>query len=159
MSGELTLRNRQRSRIIDLRQLRWILRDLLSSLLESEDFDLTIHLVNAREMTRLNENYLQHAGSTDVITFDYSSDGAPKSLVGEIFICIDEALIQARRFHTTWQAELVRYIIHGLLHLRGHDDLHAAARRRMKKVEGRLLKELDRRFRLSKLERKPTLPV
>lgn len=156
MSGELTLRNRQRSRAIDLRLLRQVLRELLSSLLELEDFDLAIHLVNAREMTRINENYLQHAGSTDVITFDYSGAGTSQQLLGELFICVDEALIQSRRFHTTWQAELVRYIIHGLLHLHGHDDLKPVARRRMKKEEGRLLKELGKRFRLSKLERKRT---
>jgi probable rRNA maturation factor len=157
MSGELTLRNRQRSRAIDLRLLRRILRELLSSLLELEGFDLAFHFVNDREMTRLNENYLHHAGSTDVITFDYSNAGESEPVAGEIFICVDEALTQARRFHTTWQAELTRYIIHGLLHLHGHDDLQPVARRRMKKEEGRLLKELGKRFRLSKLERKPTL--
>jgi probable rRNA maturation factor len=62
---------------------------------------------------------------------------------------------QARRFGVTWQAELARYIIHGILHLRGHDDQNATARRRMKREEGRLLKELDGRFRLSKLAHKP----
>lgn len=51
----------------------------------------------------------------------------------------------------------MRYIIHGILHLSGHDDLQPADRRRMKKEEGRLLKEMGRRFRLSKLERKRTL--
>ncbi len=59
-----------------MRLLRRILRELLSSLLELEGFDLAVHFVNAREMTRLNENYLQHAGSTDVITFDYSESRA-----------------------------------------------------------------------------------
>ncbi len=157
MSGELFLRNRQRTRSVDLRQLRRMLRDLLSRLLELENFDLAVHIVNAQEMTRLNETYLQHAGSTDVITFDYSGAGATGPLVGEIFVCVDEALIQARRFRTTWPAELARYIIHGVLHLLGQDDLQPAARRRMKKEEGRLLKELGRRFRLSKLERRPTL--
>ncbi len=157
MRGELSLRNRQRTRAIDLRRLRGILRDLLSDILSVGEFDLTVHLVDAPAMTRLNETHLQHQGSTDVITFDYSDAGPFKLLVGDIFVCVDEALIQARRFRTNWQAELIRYLIHGLLHLLGHDDLRPAARRRMKREEARLLKETARRFCLSKLARKTTL--
>lgn len=157
MSQDLSLRNRQRTRAVELRQLRAILQELLSRILELENYDLAVHLISAREMTRLNETCLQHAGSTDVITFDYSDAGTLRPLVGEIFVCVDEALIQARRFRTTWPKELIRYIVHGVLHLRGHDDLQPVARRRMKREEGRLLKELGRRFRLRKLERRPTL--
>jgi probable rRNA maturation factor len=53
---------------------------------------------------------------------------------------------QARRFHVHWQSELVRYIVHGLLHLQGFEDLDPAARRRMKRQEDRLLKHLAGRF-------------
>ena len=49
---------------------------------------------------------------------------------------------QAREFGTTWQSEVVRYVIHGLLHLRGHDDLKPAERRVMKREENRLLKRV-----------------
>jgi probable rRNA maturation factor len=70
---------------------------------------------------------------------------------------VDEALIQARRFRTTWQNELLRYIIHGVLHLGGFDDERAASRRRMKREEDRLLGKLARDFDLSKLRRKPTV--
>ena len=47
--------------------------------------------------------------------------------------------LQAKQFKTTWQSEIVRYVIHGVLHLLGHDDRLAAARRRMKREENRLL--------------------
>jgi probable rRNA maturation factor len=154
MNGELCLRNRQRTRSIDLRLLRRILRRLLNELLALGDFDLTVQLLSATKMTELNETHLRHAGSTDVITFDYAGEAALPKLAGEIFVCVDEALIQARRFRTTWQAELVRYIVHGVLHLQGHDDTQPTARRRMKREEGRRLRELARDFHLSKLERK-----
>jgi probable rRNA maturation factor len=159
MSGELYFRNRQRTRSVNQRWLRWMIRDLLTELVQLENFDLTVHLVGEREMTRINETYLQHAGSTDVITFDYSEGPSSDFLAGEIFVCLDEALIQAKRFRTTWQGELVRYIIHGLLHLKGYDDLQPAARRKMKRQENRLLKEISLRFRLSKLELKTRLPA
>ena len=158
MSGELCLLNHQRTRRIDRRVLRRMIRHLLTELFLLDDFDLTIHLVSATKMTRLNETHLQHAGSTDVITFDYSSIDPVPLLAGEIFVCVDEALIQAHRFRVTWQAELVRYIIHGILHLQGHDDLQPAARRRMKREEGQRLREMASDFHLSKLQGKP-LPV
>jgi probable rRNA maturation factor len=152
MSGDLSLRNRQRARRLDLRLLRRVIAGLLADL-EAKDFDLTIHLIGEREMAQLNESRLGHPGSTDVITFDYGEPNAP--MAGEIFVCVDDALAQASRFRTAWQEELVRYIVHGILHLRGHDDLRPIARRLMKREEGRLLKKLSRDFRLSKLSRKP----
>ena len=152
MSGELRLISRQRPRTVDLNRLRAMIRYLLRDLLDLRDFDLAVHLLNSLHMARLNQLYLGHEGPTDVITFDYS-DGPAAPLVGEIFICVDEAIIHARRFRTTWQTELTRYVIHGALHLRGHDDRQPLKRRRMKREEGRLLKELSRRFDLSKLER------
>jgi probable rRNA maturation factor len=157
MSGELYLRNNQRTRSINRRLLRWLIRDLLTDLLQQEDFDLTVHLVGKRQMTRLNETHLRHSGSTDVITFGYSDAKSTEHLSGEIFVCVDEAETQSRRFRTTWTSELVRYIIHGLLHIRGYDDQEPTARRRMKREENRLLKEIGTRFGLSKLELKSRL--
>ncbi|HWH68363.1 MAG TPA: rRNA maturation RNase YbeY [Candidatus Sulfotelmatobacter sp.] len=150
MSGTLTLRNRQRTRALDLRLLRRIIRALLQDLLGREHFDLGFYFVGAPEMTRVNETFLQHAGSTDVITFDYNDPAQPEHLAGEIFVCVDEALLQARRFRTTWQSEVVRYVVHGVLHLSGYDDLQAQARRQMKRAENRLVKQLGRQFYLPK---------
>ena len=115
--------------------------------------------------TRLKEQYktpvgqgpgslfLKHAGPTDVIAFGYTADHC-RSLHGEIFICVDEALRQARRFRTTWQRELVRYLAHGLLHFQGYDDKTPAKRGRMKLVENALVQELSGQFSLSQLSRK-----
>ncbi len=91
-----------------------------------------------------------------MITFDHSSPsagatGQPTCFHGEIFICIDDAVKQSRQFRTAWQSELVRYVIHGLLHLAGHDDLRPVARRKMKREENRLLRLLAKRFAFGKL--------
>jgi probable rRNA maturation factor len=157
MSGDVRVINRQRGRPVDTRRLRQMARSLLEETMELEEFDLAVHLVGSREMARLNEIYLRHEGPTDVITLDFAADGLARGLAGEIFVCIDVAAEQARQFGVTWQTEMARYVIHGILHLRGHDDQRAAARRRMKREEGRLLKELGGRFSLSKLARKPKL--
>jgi len=116
---------------------------LLKDLLGRSQFDLGIYLVGETEIRRLNERFLQHKGSTDVITFDYTDPAQPEFLRGEIFICADEAVAQSRRFRTTWQAELVRYLVHGVLHLSGYDDRRNTERRKMKREEDRLLQELS----------------
>ncbi len=165
--GRLTLRNRQRTRVANLRYLRNIATTLLQQRMTA-DYDLGVYLVGAPEMTQLNETFLQHKGPTDVITFDYSENRKLKlggslaigarnlelpspALHGEIFICVDEAIAQARRFRSTWQSELVRYLIHGMLHLQGFDDLGRSDRRKMKREEARLLRVLGRQFDFRKL--------
>ena len=74
-------------------------------------------------------------------------------LHGELFICVEVALAQAKQFKTSWQSEVVRYVVHGVLHLLGHDDLQAGRRRRMKREENRLVRRLARRFSLAQLSR------
>jgi probable rRNA maturation factor len=165
----VTVANRQRVRKINLRLLKKIAAALLTEL-EIQKAEIGICLVAAPEMTRLNETFLRHAGSTDVITFDYRDsvgqasslshskirkvrdrqDACP-TLQGEIFVCVDEAVLQARKFGTSWQSEVIRYLVHGVLHLLGFDDSSAGARRQMKREENRRLREITRHFPLSKL--------
>ena len=154
MNRTLVFKNRQRVRRVNTPLLRRITHWLLAESLGVQDYELCVHLVGAAEMARVNETFLQHEGSTDVITFDHLESARPHALHGELFICLDDAVKQAKEFKTTWQSELTRYVIHGLLHLRGHDDLKPAARRVMKKEENRLLLETSRAFTLSELARK-----
>jgi rRNA maturation RNase YbeY len=155
--------------------LRRIMQALLQETWRDGSFDLAICLVATPEVTRLNEAFLRHKGSTDVITFDYAErvgkgsrrsrfrapsrrlrdrrDVCPALLHGEIVVCLDEAVCQARRFHTTWQSELVRYVVHGVLHLVGYNDQDNRARRRMKAAEDALVRRLARQFAFSALSR------
>jgi len=161
MSLELTIRNRQRRQRVDARLLRQITTELLTDVLALEAVELGITLVAAPEMARINWQFLQHEGSTDVITFDHSeaqesrrkSSRSVRRINGELFVCVDDAEEQAKSFHTVWQAELMRYIVHGVLHLLGHDDHQAGARRRMKREENRLVRLLAARFAFRKLEK------
>jgi len=160
----VVIANRQRARKINARLLKEIAEALLADL-KIGGAELGINLVAAREMTLINETFLKHEGSTDVITFDYANegrtgsplpaDGAPgvtrPALHGEIFVCVDEAVSQAKLFETTWQSEVVRYLVHGILHLLGHDDCRAAARRKMKREENRRLAGLSKKFCLAQI--------
>ena len=152
----LTVRNRQKRLKIDVSLLRKI-TDWLLEELRIPAYELSLQLVNSARMTWLNEQFVRHRGPTDVITFDYATSGADGysscSLVGDIVICVDEAVKQAPRFRTTWQTELVRYVVHGVLHLLSFNDATISQRRRMKVREDALLCAIAQRFPLSTLDR------
>jgi len=147
--------NRQRTKKINTRLLKQIVGTLLAEL-EITEAELGINLVGNREMILVNETFLQHEGSTDVITFDHQNcelriANCELKIHGELFICVDEAISQAKNFKTSWQSEIVRYLIHGVLHLLGHDDLRGAARHKMKREENRLLRGLAKKFSLAQI--------
>jgi probable rRNA maturation factor len=147
----LCLRNRQQVCPIDLRFLRRILRFTIERLFKLSDYELCFHFVPAQEMARVNEEFLDHIGPTDVITFNHGDDS--QRLHGEVFVCPEVAVAQAREFRTSWPQEIVRYCVHGLLHLHGYDDLRAADRRKMKREEDRLVAELAKQFAVTRLRR------
>jgi probable rRNA maturation factor len=147
----LCLRNRQRVCPLDLRFLRRIMRHVLQQNFQGGDHELCFHFVEAREIAMLNDKYLGHTGPTDVITFDHGPHG--QKWHGEIFICPEVAVAQAKEFRTTWPSEVVRYAIHGLLHLAGYDDLKPMARRKMKREEERVLKDVMKTFAVARLSR------
>ena len=146
--------NRQKTCPINTRFLKAAVQWLLVEVLGEKIYELAIHLIDAPEMTRLNKNFLQHEGSTDVITFDNREDNQSPPLSGEIFISIPDAQHFARQFQTDWQSEVTRYIIHGILHLKGYDDIKPALRKTMKREENRLLKILSKKFNLRSVFKK-----
>jgi probable rRNA maturation factor len=152
---EVMIFNRQRSRPINTRRLRQIVCALLAEVNISGG-QLGIHLAGAKAMARVNWQFLQHEGSTDVITFDHREIEAavPTVLHGELYIGVDDAVLQADQFHTTWQSEVVRYAVHGVLHLLGYDDRTPHLRRRMKREENRLVRRLEKKTDFAALARR-----
>ncbi|MDO1446249.1 rRNA maturation RNase YbeY [Rhodocytophaga aerolata] len=70
-------------------------------------------------LLEINTKYLNHNYFTDVITFDNSSS---ELLEGDIFISIDRITDNATKFNSTFDFELFRVMVHGLLHLLGYND-------------------------------------
>ena len=159
----LTVRSRQKTHRVDA----WLLRRLAKWTLDITEpaaehrprgYELGVFIVGPVEMARVNFSSLQHEGPTDVITFDYCEPGhAPKPgpIFGDLFICPVVAEEFAAKFNTNWPEEVARYLIHGILHLRGFDDCDADRRKRMKREENRLLDEAKKRFPLSRLAKGP----
>lgn len=110
--------------------------------------EINIVLLGPRAMAALNWDFLQHEGTTDVITFDLRPapgdpvlEGAP---MAEIYVCPRVAAEAAMRLGTSPSRELVLYMVHGLLHLAGYDDQTPEDAARMRKAEARVLKALGR---------------
>ena len=155
---KIIIANRQKTRKIYARLLKQIVGELLVEL-KIKEAELGINLVGTHGMTLVNETFLKHEGSTDVITFDHDEGRKAKGerrkqLHGELFVCVDEAVSQAKEFGTSWQSEIVRYIVHGVLHLLGHDDLKPKSRQKMKREENRLLRLLAKKFSLAQIARR-----
>ena len=74
---------------------------------------------NDEYLHNLNVDYLKHDTLTDIITFDYSTDNI---ISGDIFISIERVKENAMLFKKTFDDELKRVIVHGVLHLIGYND-------------------------------------
>ena len=81
----------------------------------------------------INQQYLNHNTLTDIITFGHSEKGTPIS--GEIYISIERVEENARQFEVSFDEELHRVIIHGVLHLLGFKDKKSSDKALMRKKE------------------------
>jgi probable rRNA maturation factor len=102
-------------------------------------------LVDDEQITALNEQYLGHEGATDVITFDLAAEAEAALVVeeplviGEIYVSLPVAERASCQYSTGLSYEVMLYIVHGLLHLAGEDDLTPEARRGMRAAEKRVM--------------------
>ncbi|MBN1300261.1 MAG: rRNA maturation RNase YbeY [Melioribacteraceae bacterium] len=117
-----------------------LIHSLIRELKSIEKFrieSLQINFVHSSTMIKINGEYLGHNYSTDILTFNYS--GNTENLDGEIFICISVALENALRYKVNLDQEILRLIIHGLLHMIGLDDKSPQDRQIMKRKENALV--------------------
>ncbi len=98
---------------------------------------LEINFIGKKEIHLLNNKHLGHNYSTDILTFNYT--GHNKEIDGEIFISVDDAIENAKKFNVLLTNELYRLVIHGLLHLVGYDDKENAVKNIMKRQENLLI--------------------
>ena len=109
----------------------------LKSDLNFEIKSLIINFVTAEQIIPINDKYLGHNYSTDIITFNYS--GENYTLDGEIFISLNDASFFAKEYKVSLENEILRLIIHGVLHLLGYDDKDINDKKKMKRLENSLV--------------------
>lgn len=100
---------------------------------------LDIFFIPSEEMIELNNQYLKHNYDTDILTFDYS---VSKDLISaDIFISYKMAEENAKKYKVDFNNEIIRLIIHGILHIIGYDDKTPSEKRKMKRKENELTKK------------------
>lgn len=98
--------------------------------------DISYIFCSDEKILEVNRQYLQHDYYTDIITFDYSEGD---KISGDLFISLDTVKTNAEKFHTNYEEELFRTIIHGILHLCGIDDKGPGEREIMEEHENKAL--------------------
>lgn len=101
--------------------------------------ELSLVILTDDALAALHGEFLDDPTTTDVITFD----GDPGlGSAGEICVSADTAAAYAREHGRDFRHELTLYLVHGWLHLAGHDDLEPAKKRAMRRAEARAMRVL-----------------
>lgn len=109
------------------------------------DYGFTIGNLNYifcsdERILEVNRQFLQHDYYTDVITFDYTDNNV---INGDVFISLDTVNSNARLFGTSYDTELLRILVHGLLHLTGQGDKTPETKTEMTRKENAALGKLS----------------
>ena len=127
---------------------------------------LYINFISGNSILEVNREFLHHDYSTDVLTFNYSRPsrlrlaeagpsrlrlaeagpsrhrlaeaGSTKSLDAEILISIEDAETNSAKYGVSFNEEILRLVIHGILHLLGYNDINSEEKLEMKRIEDKL---------------------
>ncbi len=99
--------------------------------------NLELNFISDKTIHYINKNYLNHNYSTDIITFNYGKSS--NEFDGEIFISLPDVKTNAEKFDCSFSEELLRVIIHGILHMLGYNDYKKKEFDEMKNKENALL--------------------
>jgi probable rRNA maturation factor len=114
--------------------------------LERFDAELSIALVDDATISDLNRRYRSKAGPTDVLSFSQLEGEHVElagNLLGDVVISLETAARQARVAHRGLDSEVAKLLVHGILHLIGHDHERDDEARVMQQLERRLRRAID----------------
>jgi probable rRNA maturation factor len=140
----MTVRLHGRRGSVDRRRLRSCAARLLREL-GCARAELSIALVDDATITSLNARYRGVARPTDVLSFSLVEGPHSErrgALLGDVVVSLETATIQARRARRSLDDEVLRLLIHGTLHLLGHDHVGDEDARRMRAEERRMWRVL-----------------
>ena len=110
--------------------INWI--ELIISNNGKEKGDITFIFCSDNYLIEINREYLNHDYNTDIITFNYNEENM---VSGDIFISLETVTNNAKDYKVSFENELHRVIIHGVLHLIGFDDQTDEQQEEMTKKE------------------------
>ena len=120
------------------------LKSVMQSVLQGEkkEYDsVSVLFVSDSEIRELNKDYLGHDYSTDVITFPLNDE--PENLEGEIYVSYETTKNNSLNYNVPHSSEILRVVIHGILHLVGYDDSTDSQKEEMKRKEDHYLQLVE----------------
>lgn len=120
-----------------------LLRQWIRRVVESYGFktgNLSYVFCSDEKILEVNRQFLQHDYYTDIITFDYDEGG---KVCGDMYISVDTVRTNAEQYAPSFEREMRRVIIHGVLHLCGLKDKEPDDEKKMRAAEEEALAMLD----------------
>jgi probable rRNA maturation factor len=136
----LHIRNLQKKLPVDRPLLKKIVQTVCAQESPGVEFEITLCLVTDEVIRRLNCRFHHSDCATDVLAFPLSQ-GA-QEIIADVFVSADTAVSQSKAYKTNPRYEMSLYVVHGLLHITGYDDLTSADRAVMRRKEKEFLKIL-----------------
>jgi probable rRNA maturation factor len=143
-SFAIEVKNLNKKHRINEKFIKKITLDIIKILEKPRNIDLEVIFLSNAAIGALNKRYKHKDSPTDVLSFNL--DG-----LGEVIISSDMALKNAVFFGTTFEKEVVLYVIHGILHLFGYEDETLKAKKRMREKEDAVMERLCMKENLSKV--------
>lgn len=134
----ISVYNSQKSLKISKSSTRALVQEILS-FLKIPFEEISIYFVTSKKIAKLHAEFFDDPTPTDCISFPIDKDH-----LGEIFVCPEVAIQYAKKHKIDPHQETALYIIHGILHLIGYDDLEKKAKQAMRKKEKSCMRHLDR---------------
>lgn len=101
--------------------------------------EINIIFCSDSELLKINKEFLEHDYLTDVITFDYSLEGV---VGGDIYISVETVRSNAETFFCGFRSEILRVMVHGVMHLCGQKDKSVKERKMMQEKENYYLSKI-----------------
>ena len=115
----------------------WLLAVLINEGTEAPSIDYSF--VDPKQMIKINKKHLNHNYLTDVLAFDYSENS---QIQADVFISEEKVRANAQEYSQEFSVELMRVMLHGLLHLCGHKDKTPEQQNRIRELEEKYLNQL-----------------
>ena len=137
-----------RQRDLPLKHEQQKLQKLAQLIVASENRscdEVAIHFITAALMCRMHKQFFQDPSLTDCISFPMDKEvQAGFCYLGDVFVCPKQALDYAEENGLDPYRETTLYVVHGLLHLLGYDDLDSTEKTQMRRQEQKYMKMLDK---------------